>query len=119
MHVTGSEDLVLTLKYGPAELAAKTEVKQALLAKHCQGKTLRDATHASKSIGDDYPEEMLVAVRLVPSQVGREGFAAKKGVVQGVSRTGTGGRMCSSMMASRLLLLRVSRSAPAKALKIM
>ena len=56
---------------------------------------------------------LVPAVKLGPSQVDKGGAAAKKGVVQGVSKIGTGGRMCSSMIASRVLFDKLARSAPA------
>ena len=48
-----------------------------------------------------------------PSQVVRVGLVAKKGLVQGVSRPGTGGSTCSSSNASNASLVMLLRGAPA------
>lgn len=57
----------------------------------------------------------LPAVRVLapPSQVGRLGLVAKKGVVQGAIRSGTGGSTCSSSRASSASPLMLLRGAPA------
>ena len=62
-----------------------------------------------------YPLAALPAVRLLPppSQVGRVGLVAKKGVVQGVSRPATGGSTCSSSNASSASFVMLLNGAPA------
>ncbi len=58
----------------------------------------------------------LPVVRLLPppSQVGRVGLVAKKGVVQGVSRPATGGSTCSSSSASNASFVMLLNGAPAR-----
>ena len=61
-----------------------------------------------------YPLAALPVIRPLPppSQVGRVGLVAKKGVVQGVSRPATGGSTCSSSSASSASFVMLLNGAP-------
>lgn len=56
---------------------------------------------STEELLEAHPELVAAAVRLAPSQVGRVGLPAKKGVTQVACSTGTGGSTCSSIIASR------------------
>ena len=77
--------------------------------------TVTGSLKSGSSSLDTHPLAALPAVRLLlpPSQVGRVGLVAKKGVVQGVSRPGTGGSTCSSSSDSNASFVMLLNGAPA------